>query len=54
MDLANPTRFVALADRLVPWLAALAAIDLAIGHYMSFTAPEDNQQGITLRNMYIH
>jgi heme exporter protein C len=54
MDLANPTRFVALADRLVPWLAALAAIVLAIGLYMSFTAPEDYQQGITVRIMYIH
>lgn len=53
-DLANPTRFVALADRLIPWLAGLAALVLAIGLYMSFTAPEDYQQGITVRIMYIH
>ena len=54
IDLANPTRFVALADRLVPWLAALSAITLGAGLWMAFTAPEDYQQGITVRIMYIH
>jgi heme exporter protein C len=53
-DLANPSRLMALADRLVPWLAAGSAIILAIGLYLSFTAPEDYQQGITVRIMYIH
>ena len=53
-DLANPTRFVALADRLVPWLAAITAIVLAIGLWLSFAAPEDYQQGTTVRIMYIH
>ncbi len=53
-DIANPTRFVALADRLVPWLAAAAAAVLALGLYMSFAAPEDYQQGSTVRIMYIH
>lgn len=53
-DLANPTRFMTLADRLVPWLVGIAAVVLAVGLYMSFTAPEDFQQGITVRIMYIH
>ncbi|HEY4192710.1 MAG TPA: heme ABC transporter permease [Mesorhizobium sp.] len=53
-DFANPTRFVGLADRLVPWLAGISAVILAIGLYMSFAAPEDFQQGITVRIMYIH
>ncbi|RFC68411.1 MULTISPECIES: heme ABC transporter permease [Mesorhizobium] len=53
-DLANPTRFIALADKLVPWLAALTLIVLAVGLYMSFAAPEDYQQGTTVRIMYIH
>ncbi|MCC0044805.1 MAG: heme ABC transporter permease [Brucellaceae bacterium] len=53
-DLANPTRFIALADRLVPWLAGLAVIVLAVGLWMGFAAPEDYQQGITVRIMYIH
>lgn len=54
MDFANPTRFVWLADKVVPWLATIAALILAAGLYMSFAAPEDFQQGITVRIMYIH
>src|ERR1700750_606504 len=53
-DLANPTRFVGLADRVIPWLAGIAAVLLIVGLYMSFTAPEDFQQGITVRIMYVH
>jgi len=53
-DLANPTRFVAIADAVVPWLAAASAAVLAAGLYMAFAAPEDYQQGITVRIMYIH
>ena len=53
-DLANPTRFIALADRIVPWMGALAALLLATGLWMGFNAPEDFQQGITVRIMYIH
>lgn len=54
IDLANPTRFVALADRVVPWLAGAALLTLAAGLWMGFAAPEDYQQGITVRIMYIH
>lgn len=54
IDLANPTRFVALADRIVPWLAVASAVVLVVGLYLSFAAPEDYQQGITVRIMYIH
>lgn len=53
-DLANPTRFLALAGRLLPWLYGLAVVVLAAGLYLSFAAPEDYQQGITVRIMYIH
>ena len=53
-DLANPTRFLALADRAIPIVAGAAAVVLAIGLSMSFRAPEDFQQGITVRIMYIH
>jgi heme exporter protein C len=53
-DLANPTRFVAFADRWVPWLATASALVLATGLYLSFAAPEDYQQGTTVRIMYIH
>ena len=53
-DLANPTRFVALADRSCHGLPALSAPMLAVGLYLGFTAPEDYQQGTTVRIMYIH
>jgi heme exporter protein C len=53
-DLANPTRFVALADRVLPWLAAITAIVLGVGLWLAFAAPEDYQQGSTVRIMYIH
>ncbi|MFT6669802.1 MAG: heme exporter protein C, partial [Afipia broomeae] len=33
IDLANPTRFLALTERVLPWLAAATAILLAIGLY---------------------
>ena len=52
---ANPTRFLGLVDRLIPVLAGLSAIALAIGLFMAFfTAPADYQQGETVRIMYIH
>jgi len=54
IDIANPTRFLALADRLVPWLAGLAVLLLVAGLYLGFAAPEDYQQGTTVRIMYIH
>ncbi len=54
-DLANPTRFLNLSAKLLPWLWGLAAIILLIGLYMAFfTAPEDYQQGQTIRIMFIH
>ena len=52
--LANPTRFLALSDRIIPWLGGLAALLIAIGLIMGLRAPEDFQQGITVRIMYIH
>ena len=54
IELANPTRFVALVDRLLPWLALVSAAVLAIGLWMAFSAPADYQQGLTVRIMYIH
>jgi heme exporter protein C len=54
-DLANPTRFLNLSAKLLPWLWGLAASILLIGLYMAFfTAPQDYQQGQTIRIMFIH
>ena len=52
--LANPTRFIALAGAILPWLATLTALCLAAGIYMSFTTEGDYQQGETVRIMYVH
>lgn len=52
-DLANPTRFLALADRLIPWLGVIAALSIGAGLYLG-SGTEDYQQGITVRIMYIH
>lgn len=53
-DLANPTRFLALADRLLPWLAGLTALFFVAGIWLSFTTEGDYQQGETVRIMYVH
>jgi heme exporter protein C len=55
IGLANPTRFLALVERLVPWLAGATVILLAIGLYLAlFVAPPDYQQGETVRIMFVH
>src|SRR6202162_4685025 len=54
IDLANPTRFLTLTARILPWLAAATAILLLIGLYQSAMAPDDYQQGATVKIMFIH
>src|SRR6187401_2338522 len=54
IDLANPTRFLALSARLLPWLAAATVILLTIGLYQSAMAPDDYQQGANVKIMFIH
>jgi heme exporter protein C len=54
-SLANPTRFLELAGRAIPWLAAAALALLAVGLYLAFfVAPPDYQQGETVRIMFVH
>jgi len=51
----NPTRFMALTDRVLPWLGAAAAVLLGVGLFAAFfLVPPDYQQGETVRIMYIH
>ena len=54
IELANPSKFLALTARVLPWLAAATAVLLAIGLYQSATAPDDYQQGATVKIMFIH
>ncbi|PWB82582.1 MAG: heme transporter HemC [Methylocystaceae bacterium] len=52
---ANPTLFLRLARRVLPWLLASAVLLLGVGLYLVFfVAPPDYQQGETVKIMYIH
>ena len=52
--LANPARFMALSRVLAPLLGAAAVALLAIGVWLSLTAPADYQQGDSVRIMFVH
>ena len=53
-DLANPSRFLLLAERALPWLAGLTALAFAAGLNLAWGAPDDDQQGATVKIMFIH
>jgi heme exporter protein C len=53
-EFANPKRFMDASGQVLPWLASAAAIFLALGLTLGFTAPPDYQQGDTVRIMFIH
>jgi heme exporter protein C len=52
--LANPQRFMNLSRWAAPLLGALAALLIVAGLWLSFAAPEDYQQGDTVRILFIH
>jgi len=54
IDLANPSRFLAFADRVLPWLIGATALLFALGIYQASLAPDDYQQGATVKIMFIH
>jgi len=54
MFLANPDRFLRFTRPLTPGLWGLAAVLLVVGTWLAFTAPEDYQQGDTVRIMFVH
>ena len=52
---ANPTRFLRIANAILPWCAGLTALALAAGLYFAlFASPADYQQSETVRIMYVH
>ena len=51
-SLANPTVFLALVRRTLPWLALATAVLFAVGLWMAMAAPPDYQQGETVKIMY--
>src|SRR3954462_7361403 len=54
IDFANPTRFLAFTARVLPVLAAATALAFAIGLYLVWFAPDDYQQGATVKIMFVH
>jgi heme exporter protein C len=55
IDLANPSRFLRVAEGMLPWLAVLTAVAFTIGLYLAwFVAPDDYQQGATVKIMFVH
>jgi heme exporter protein C len=55
IDLANPTRFLNFAERAMPWLVAATLFAFAIGLEQAwFVAPDDYQQGATVKIMFLH
>jgi heme exporter protein C len=55
IDLANPSRFLQLVERVLPWLVVITIGVFAIGLYQAlFVAPDDYQQGATVKIMFIH
>jgi heme exporter protein C len=54
IDLANPTRFLALTARILPWLAGATVIVFAIGLTMAVKAPNDYQMGAVVKIMFLH
>jgi heme exporter protein C len=54
-NIANPTTFLSLVRRVLPWTAALTTSLLMVGLYLTFfVAPPDYQQGESVKIMYLH
>jgi heme exporter protein C len=53
-DLANPSRFLRAADRVIPWLGGVTLIVFAFALYRAMLAPDDYQQGATVKIMFLH
>jgi heme exporter protein C len=54
IDLANPSRFLAFANRTVAWLGGATLIAFAFGIDLALSAPDDYRQGATVKIMYLH
>jgi heme exporter protein C len=54
VDLANPSRFLKIANSAIPWLGGLTVIAFAVGVILAALAPDDYQQGATVKIMFLH
>ncbi len=53
-DLAKPSKFLELTNRVLPFLGIVTALYFALGLYYSSASDADYQQGEMIRIMYIH
>ena len=54
IDLANPSRFLRLANATIPWLSGVTVLAFAFGIDQAMVAPDDYQQGATVKIMFLH
>jgi heme exporter protein C len=54
INLANPSRFLTLSARVLPWLTAATLLAFAVAGVQAWLAPDDYQQGATVKIMFIH
>src|SRR6476469_9433890 len=54
VQLANPSRFLAFVGRVLPWLVLATLIAFAVGIVLVLMAPDDYQQGATMKIMFVH
>ena len=53
-ELANPSYFLRAANLVMPWLSGATAIVFAFALYRAMLAPDDYQQGATVKIMFLH
>jgi heme exporter protein C len=53
-EFANPSRFMRVANLAVPWLGGATVILFAFALYRAMLAPDDYQQGATVKIMFLH
>ena len=54
LDFANPSRFLKFANTAIPWLAGVTVLVFAFALEQAMIAPDDYQQGATVKIMYLH
>jgi heme exporter protein C len=54
VDLANPTRFLRFANATIPGLGGVTVIAFTFAVNQALLAPDDYQQGATVKIMFIH
>jgi len=53
-DLANPSRFLRLANQIIPWLCGATVLAFGFAIEQAMSAPDDYQQGATVKIMFLH